>query len=361
LFQESKQTEEKNLFFMVQVKSSLAGSAFLKVLAGEVQKTPPVWLMRQAGRYLPEYREIRARAKNFLDFCYTPELAIEATLQPIRRFGFDASIVFSDILVVPDSLGQKVWFVEGEGPRLEALTGMADIARLAAKPDLTRLQPVFMTIAGLKRALPMGTPLIGFCGAPYTVATYMLGGGKTKEAIIRLAYEQPDFVDAVIDRVVVQSIAYLEAQVDAGVDALQLFESWASLVPPMLVERLLIAPVKRIVDALKASRPQTPILAFPRTASSPVIKSTAALGVNAISLDTTVSLAEARRCVGTRQALQGNLDPLLMVIGGEALDRAVDALLEAMEGHPYIANLGHGITPDASVEAVERLLRRIRG
>jgi uroporphyrinogen decarboxylase len=336
-------------------------SIFLKSLAGEVTSCPPIWLMRQAGRYLPEYREIRKQAKSFLDFCYTPELAIEATLQPIRRFGFDASIMFSDILVVPDAMGQRVWFVEGEGPRLEALKSPAELDRLAGTPDLTRLQPVFAVIRGLKQSLPEGTPLIGFCGAPYTVATYMLGGGGDKESILQLAYDQPAFVDAVIDRVVAMSIAYLEAQVDAGVDALQLFESWAALVPPQLAERLLIGPTRRIVTALRHSRPGIPILGFPRTASSAVIRATAALGVNAISIETTMPLEEARRLVGAHQALQGNLDPRLMVIGGEALERGIDLVLESMQGHPHIFNLGHGITPEASISSVETLLRRVRG
>jgi uroporphyrinogen decarboxylase len=334
---------------------------FLRTLQGEVLDTPPIWLMRQAGRYLPEYRDIRTRAKSFLDFCYTPELAIEATLQPIRRFGFDASIMFSDILVVPDSLGQKVWFVEGEGPRLEPIRSQTDLDQLAAQPDLDKLQPVFSVIRGLKQSLPRGTPLIGFCGAPFTVATYMLGGGGDKQTVLSLAYRQPALVDAVIERIVMQSIAYLEAQVDAGVDALQIFESWASLVPPNLVKRLLIEPMQRIVVALRASRPGTPLLGFPRTASSAVIRETAALGVNAISIETTMLLSEARTLVGSQQALQGNLDPALMVIGGAPLDAAVDFMRESMEGHPHIVNLGHGITPDGSIGAVEQLIQRIRG
>jgi uroporphyrinogen decarboxylase len=336
-------------------------NAFLRTLQGEILDRPPIWLMRQAGRYLPEYRALRTKAKSFLEFCYTPELAIEATLQPIRRFGFDASIMFSDILVVPDALGQAVWFVEGEGPRLEPLRAMGDLSRLSAVPDLAKLAPVFETIRGLKRDLPRDTPLIGFCGAPFTVATYMLGGGGDKNAILRLAYEAPELVEAVIDRVVSMSIAYLEAQVDAGVDALQLFESWASLVPPALAERLLIEPVRRIVTALRASRPRTPILAFPRTASSAVIRASAALRVNAVSIETTMPLTEARALVGKGQALQGNLDPLLMVLGGDELDRGIDLVLESMQGHPHIFNLGHGITPDASIEAVERLIARVRG
>jgi uroporphyrinogen decarboxylase len=336
-------------------------SGFLKVLKGDVLKVPPIWLMRQAGRYLPEYRAIRVKAKNFLDFCYTPELAIEATMQPIRRFGFDASIMFSDILVVPDALGQKVWFVEGEGPRLEPITTMADLSRLSVEPDLTKLQPVFATIRGLKQSLPKDTPLIGFCGAPYTVATYMLGGGKDKETSLRLAYEQPELVDAVLDRIVVMSIAYIKAQIAAGVDAVQLFESWASLVPPYLTDRLLLKPVARIVSAIREAHPAMPILGFPRTASSMVIRATAALGVNAISIETTMPLKEARTLVGKHQALQGNLDPFLMVLGGRALDEGIDLVLESMQGHPHIFNLGHGITPDGKIEAVEHMLRRIRG
>ncbi len=207
------------------------------------------------------------------------------------------------------------------------------------------MQPVFETIRGLKRDLPKGTPLIGFCGAPYTVGTYMLGGGTDKGAIIRAAYRDPEFVDAVLDRVVATSIAYLEAQVDAGADALQLFESWASLVPPQLAERLLIRPVRKIVEGLRASRPGTPILGFPRTASSAVIRATAALGVNGLSIDTTMPLSEARTLVGPRQALQGNLDPELMIIGGDALDRGVDLILESMQVIRMCSILAMGSPP----------------
>jgi uroporphyrinogen decarboxylase len=333
----------------------------MRSLAGEATARRPVWLMRQAGRYLPEYREIRARAKSFLEFCYTPELTIEATLQPIRRFGFDASILFSDILVVPDALGQRVWFVEGEGPKLEPIADMGGFSLLPGAIDLERLAPVFETVRGLVAGLPADVPLIGFCGAPYTVASYMLGGGSGRQHVIqRLAYTDPAVVGAVIDRVTEASVAYLRAQIDAGVDAVQIFESWGAQAPPAQVEAMLIAPLRRIVESLRASHPGTPILAFPRTAASAPVRATAALGVEAVSIETTLDLAEARTCVGPRQALQGNLDPMLMVVGGEMLDRAVDDALAAMEGRPYIVNLGHGITPDGSIAAVERLLRRVR-
>jgi uroporphyrinogen decarboxylase len=347
---------------MVGRTLELQSSLFLRSLAGEVTAVPPVWLMRQAGRYLPEYRETRKKSKSFLDFCYTPELAIEVTLQPIRRFGFDASIMFSDILVVPDALGQKVWFVEGEGPKLEPLKDEADLTRLSRNRVLAHLQPVFETIKGLKASLPRTTPLIGFCGAPHTVATYMIGGGSgTQGEIIRQSYERPAFVRAVIHEVTEASIIYLKQQIDHGVDAIQIFESWAASVPPVFVEDHVIAPLRRIVSALKAYAPEMPILAFPRTMASEVVAATAALPVSAISIDTGLSLTEARRQVGPKQALQGNLDPLLMVTGGEAIDRAVEAARAAMQGHPYILNLGHGITPDASIASVERLLKCVRG
>jgi uroporphyrinogen decarboxylase len=340
----------------------LQSSLFLRSLAGEVTSIPPVWLMRQAGRYLPEYRETRKKAKTFLDLCYTPELAIEVTLQPIRRFGFDASIMFSDILVVPDALGQKVWFVEGEGPKLEPLKDETDLAKLSVDRVLAHLDPVFQTIRGLKQSLPASTPLIGFCGAPHTVATYMIGGGSgTQSEIIRRSYEAPGFVRKVIDQATEASIRYLKRQIDEGVDAIQLFESWASAVPPALVEDHIIAPLRRIVTALKAYAPQMPILAFPRTMASEVVRATAQLPVSAISIETGLSLSEARKQVGQKQALQGNLDPLLMVTGGDAIDRAVDAARATMQGHPYILNLGHGITPDASIASVERLLKSVRG
>ena len=342
-------------------RSSLHDTPFLRSLHGEALRVPPVWLMRQAGRYLPEYRALRTKAKSFLEFCYTPELAIEATLQPIRRFGFDASIMFSDILVVPDALGQKVWFVEGEGPKLEALTSLADLGHLPSEIDMEHLQPVMAVIKGLCAALPATTPLIGFCGAPYTVASYMLGGGSGAQGVIhRLSYTNPELVTAVIAHVTKASIVYLRAQIEAGVNAVQIFESWGAQVPPAFVDAYLIAPMQQIVTALKLSHPATPILGFPRTAASDVIRKTAALDVSAISIETTMSLVEARGLVKPTQALQGNIDPMLMVVGGDALDRAVETACDAMQGHPYIMNLGHGITPDGSIAAVEQLLKRVR-
>ncbi|MGL5734663.1 MAG: uroporphyrinogen decarboxylase family protein, partial [Beijerinckiaceae bacterium] len=238
----------------------------MEVLAGRRQPRPPLWIMRQAGRYLPEYRATRAQAGSFLDLCFTPDLAVEVTLQPIRRFGFDASIMFSDILVVPHAFGQKVWFVEGEGPRLEPVH---DLAQIAGSIDLERLAPVFTILNTLRRELPAATTLLGFCGAPWTLAGYMLvgKGGKAKEDVRTLAYTRPAFVDGLIDRLVEGSIAYLVQQFRAGADAVQIFESFAADVPPALFDRLTLAPIRRIIAGVRAQVPNAPVIVFARGAS----------------------------------------------------------------------------------------------
>ncbi|MEW9305505.1 uroporphyrinogen decarboxylase [Labrys neptuniae] len=337
--------------------------ALLDVLAGKAQPVPPIWLMRQAGRYLPEYRAIRTKASGFLNFCYTPDLAIEATLQPIRRFGFDAAILFSDILVVPDALGQKVWFEEGEGPRLEPVTDLAGLVGLKSQVDLDHLAPVFETIRQVKATLPANVTFLGFCGAPWTVATYMIAGRGVKDQLpARLAaYQDPVFFAALIDRLVAASIDYLAAQLENGVDAVQIFDSWAGILPPDEFERWAIEPAKRIVEGVRARRPGARIIGFPRGAGSFYRDYAQDVAVDAIGLDWAVDPAWAAQEVQPLKPVQGNLDPLALVAGGDPLNRALDRILENLSGKPFIFNLGHGIVPQTPIAHVEQMLKRIRG
>jgi uroporphyrinogen decarboxylase len=323
---------------------------------------PPLWLMRQAGRYLPEYREIRAKAASFLDFCYTPRLAVEATLQPIRRFGFDAAILFSDILVVPDALGQKVSFEAGEGPQLEPVDSAQRLLALRSQIDLDRLSPVFEAVQQIKSSLPESVPLIGFCGAPWTVASYMVAGkGTPDQAPARLlAYRDPDLFAALIAQLVEASIAYLLRQIDAGVDAVQIFDSWAGVLPPQEFRRWCFEPLRKIVAGVKALRPDVPIILFPRGVGAHLIELARTSGADVIGLDTSVDLAFAANSVQTLLPVQGNLDPLALLAGGAALDAAVADILCALGGGPLIFNLGHGILPETPVAHVERLVSLVR-
>jgi uroporphyrinogen decarboxylase len=336
---------------------------FLAALSGARQKRPPVWLMRQAGRYLPEYREIRARAPSFLDFCYTPKLAIEATLQPIRRFGFDAAILFSDILVMPDALGQSVSFEAGEGPRLAPISGREDFEKLKETPDWTRLAPVFEAVAGIRAALPGETALIGFCGAPWTVASYMIAGrGTPDQGPARLfAYRHPELFSQLIDRLADASADYLARQAQAGAEAVQVFDSWSGVLPSAEFERWCVAPLARLVARFKAQRPDTPVIAFPREAATHLGRFADISGISAIGLDTAADPKVAARLLPERLALQGNLDPLALIAGGAALDAGVDAVLEGFAPRAHIFNLGHGILPETPIAHVERMLARIRG
>ena len=319
--------------------------------------------MRQAGRYLPEYRATRAQAGSFLDLCYEPALAAEVTLQPIRRFGFDAAIIFSDILVIPHALGQGLRFAEGEGPRLDPVTSRAELDRLAAELPLERLAPVFEALERVKAALPAETALLGFCGAPWTVASYMIAGkGTPDQAPARvLAYRDPAFMAALIDRLVEASIAYLIRKVDAGADAVQIFESFGAALPPALFGPLSLEPIGRIVRGLKAARPQARVIVFVRGGGANLSRVVEAGYADAVALDWSLDLARVLPSLPAGLASQGNLDPLALVAGGDALERGVEAVLAAVRGRPHVFNLGHGIVPETPIPHVERLVARVRG
>jgi uroporphyrinogen decarboxylase len=318
--------------------------------------------MRQAGRYLPEYREVRARAGSFLDLCYNPALACEVTLQPIRRFGFDAAILFSDILVIPHALGQDVRFVENEGPRLDPVTSPADLAGLAEALPLERLAPVFETLDRVKGALPPETALLGFCGAPWTVASYMIAGkGTPDQAPARIvAYREPAFMAALIGRLVEASTAYLIAQVDAGAEAVQIFESFGAALPPALFGPLSLDPIGRIVRALKQARPDAKVIVFVRGGGPNLGRLVEAGLGDALALDWTLDLGAVLPGIPVSTATQGNLDPLALIAGGSALDAGIDAILAAARGRPHIFNLGHGILPETPTEHVDRMITRVR-
>ena len=342
----------------------------LRVLNGEALEVPPVWLMRQAGRYLPEYRAVRARAGSFLELCYTPELAEEVTLQPIRRFGFDAAILFADILLVPHALGQELRFVEGEGPRLDPVADAAALGRLKPVDEIDEvLEPVYATVARLARSLPDEVALIGFAGAPWTVASYMVAGRSMPDQGPARAwmYRDPEGFSRLIDLITEATVHYLDRQIEAGVEAVKLFDSWAGSLTPEMFVCFVIDPARRIVAALKARHPRVPVIGFPRGAGAMYPEFAIATGVAAVALDSAVPLGWARRAMspsGPGQpgvALQGNLDPMLMVTGGAALTQAVKDIVATMRGAPHIFNLGHGITPDADPAHVEQLLRAVRG
>jgi uroporphyrinogen decarboxylase len=332
------------------------------VLDGRRQATPPVWMMRQAGRYLPEYREVRKTAGGFLDLCFAPKLAAEVTLQPIRRFGFDAAILFSDILVIPHALGRSVRFTEGEGPQLDPLDDPAAVAKLQTAIDDSKLAPVYEAIGLVKPALPPEVTFLGFCGAPWTVATYMVAGrGTPDQAPARLfAYQHPEAFGRLIDILADASAKYLVRQLQAGVDAVQIFDTWAGVLPPDEFERWCVAPTKRIVESVRAAIPDARIIGFPRGAATQLKHYVEQVPVNAIGLDWMIDLDFARDVIQARRPVQGNLDPLVLRAGGAALDRGVERILAAFSSGPFIFNLGHGILPDTPIAHVERLLRRIR-
>lgn len=333
----------------------------ISVLRREAMTTTPIWLMRQAGRYLPEYREMRASTASFLEFCYNPSKAAEATLQPIRRFHFDAAILFSDILVIPDAMGQRVSFESGAGPRLEPIESPEQIAQLGAF-DHMKLSPVFETIDRVKIALPGDVGFIGFCGAPWTVASYMIAGkGTPDQAPARLfAYRYREAFAKLIDRLVAASIEYLVRQLEAGVEVVQIFDSWAGVLPAKEFELWSAGPIKRIIAGVKARRADALVIAFVRGADAQLPELTRTLGADAYGLDTALDPRWAAANTSADAVLQGNLDPLALVAGGDALDRQVDSILGAFKGRPHIFNLGHGILPETPIDNVERLVARVR-
>jgi uroporphyrinogen decarboxylase len=332
----------------------------LEVLNGKAVFPPPIWLMRQAGRYLPEYREARAKAGSFLDLCFNPEVAVEVTLQPIRRFSFDAAILFSDILVVPHALGRDLRFEEGFGPLMTPIAA-SEIQGLDGSRFHERLQPVYETVRRLRRELPDETTLIGFCGAPWTVATYMIAGqGTPDQAPARLfAYRHPEAFAKLLARIADWSADYLIRQIEAGADAVQIFDSWAGVLDEPAFQASCVAPVKRIVARVREIYPDVPIIGFPKGAGALYGGYREQTGVTALGLDWTVPLSQARdlQAVGP---IQGNLDPLRLVAGGRALAEGIDAILGELGEGPLIFNLGHGITPETPVEHVEEMLALVR-
>ncbi|MGI9435966.1 MAG: uroporphyrinogen decarboxylase [Geminicoccaceae bacterium] len=336
-------------------------SLFLQTLAGEASSPPPIWLMRQAGRYLPEYRAVRAEAKGFLDLCYTPDFAVEVTLQPIRRYGFDAAILFSDILVVPDALGCEVNFVQGEGPKLETFRDGTAVSRLSKARLHDHLAPVYETLRRLRRELPEDTALIGFAGAPWTVASYMVEGGGSKEfqEARTFARRDPEAFLALIDLVTEATTDYLLAQIEAGAQVLQLFDSWAGVLPPSQFHLWCERPLATIVKAVKAKRPDIPIIAFPRGAGPLYPRFIDSVPVDGVSLDTTVPAEWAVENL-QKVCLQGNLDPISLLSGGEDMLNDAKHLLNTFSGRPYIFNLGHGVLPPTNPDTVKRLVDFVR-
>jgi uroporphyrinogen decarboxylase len=345
-------------------KPLMTDKTILRALKGEVLPTPPIWMMRQAGRYLPEYRATRAKAGDFLSLCYNPDLAAEVTLQPIRRYGFDAAILFADILLIAQALGAKLWFAEGEGPRLSTLTTPEGLAALKPVDDIHEtLAPVYETVRILSRALPRETALIGFAGSPWTVATYMIAGRGSPDQAAAHALKAADRATftALIERLTQATVEYLSMQVRAGAEVVKLFDSWAGSLRGQDFADFALKPAAAIIAALKARHPDLPVIAFPREAGDGYIGFARATGADCIALDNSVTPVWAAAHVQIDGCVQGNLDPSHMVTGGDAMDRAVRDVVAAFAGGPHIFNLGHGITPDANPDNVARMIDVVRG
>lgn len=341
----------------------MSDKTILRALRGEVLPTPPVWMMRQAGRYLPEYRATRAQAGDFLSLCYNSELAAEVTLQPIRRYGFDAAILFADILLLPQALGVDLWFETGEGPRMSTTTTPAELAALKSRDDIhDTLAPIYETVRILRRELPSETTLIGFAGAPWTVATYMIAGRGTRDqgpAHALKATDRATFA-GIIDRLTEATIEYLAKQVEAGAEVVKLFDSWAGSLKGQDFEDFAVAPTARIIAELKARFPGLPVIAFPREAGEGYVGFAKKTGADCVAIDNSVSADWAAAHVQKDGCVQGNLDPRHMVTGGDALVEATRAVVRAFSKGPHIFNLGHGITPDADPENVALMVETIR-
>ena len=335
----------------------------LRALAGEAQSVPPIWMMRQAGRYLPEYRATRAKAGNFLSLCYNSELAAEVTLQPIRRYGFDAAIMFADILLIPQALGADLSFITGEGPRLSTVTQEADFNRLGPADEIdATLGPIYETLRILSRALPSETTLIGFAGAPWTVATYMIAGRGTpnQAPAHKLMTENPALFDKLIELLTEATINYLSQQILAGAEVVKLFDSWAGSLKNDTFERYALAPTQRIIQALKARHPNTPVIAFPRQAGEKYAGFAKAAGADCIAIDNSIDPNWAAKNLQSDSCVQGNLTSSHMVTGGIALVEETKKIIEALRTGPHIFNLGHGITPEANPDNVQRMIDTVR-
>jgi uroporphyrinogen decarboxylase len=340
--------------------SLLPSKKLLNVLRGNHEAIPPIWLMRQAGRYLPEYRSLRAKKGGFLALAYDSDAASEITLQPIRRFGFDGAILFSDILVIPHAMGQDLWFETGEGPRLAPRLAEARLEDFIAAPE--KLTPIFETVRKVAAQLPPQTTFLGFAGSPWTVATYMVNGQGSKDQVEtrRMAHTEPERFGALIDAIIMATVDYLSGQITAGVDAVQLFDSWAGSLSPAQFERWVIAPNAKIVSALKVRHPDTPIIGFPKGAGGKLAAYAREIGVDALGLDETVDPDWAHQNLPAGLPVQGNLDPLALIAGGVELEKAVSRIRRAFADRPHIFNLGHGILPDTPIEHVEKLLTLVR-
>ena len=342
----------------------MTDKTILKALRGEVQSTPPIWMMRQAGRYLPEYRATRAKAGDFLSLCYNPELAAEVTLQPIRRYGFDGAILFADILLLPQALGADLWFVTGEGPRLSTVTSQADFDALKPSSDVHEvLSPIYDTIRILKQELPKETTLIGFAGAPWTVATYMVAGRGTPDQgpAHALKDENRAVFSALIDLLTEGTIEYLSRQIEAGAEVVKLFDSWAGSLKGQDFDDFALKPAHKIITALKARHPGVPVIAFPREAGNRYVGFAKATGADCVAIDNSVSAQWAADHVQVDGCVQGNLASRHMVTGGQALVDETRAIVQALGKGPHIFNLGHGITPDADPDNVQRMIDAVRG
>jgi uroporphyrinogen decarboxylase len=334
----------------------------LNALAGNLTAPPPIWLMRQAGRYLPEYRVLRAKVASFLDLCRTPRFAAEVTLQPLKRFDLDAAIVFSDILIVPYALGQRLEFVEGEGPKLEPIRDATALATLSPANSFDALAPVYETVERVVAELPNTVPLIGFCGAPWTVATYMVEGGGSKDQsdARALAYRDPTTFQRLVDLLVDVSAEYLLGQVKAGAGALQIFDSWAGSLPEDEFDRWCIRPTRRLVERVKAVGPGIHIIGFPRGSGPLAERYARETGVDALGCDTSLPVDWIRDRLQPLLPVQGNLDPLLLLAGGPELDRRVGQICATLGGGPFIFNLGHGVHPTTPIEHVARLVELVK-
>jgi len=333
----------------------------LDTLRGKVTELPPVWLMRQAGRYLPEYRALRAEKGGFLELVYDSEAAAEITLQPIRRFGFDGAILFSDILIVPYAMGQDLWFEAGEGPRLAPPLVEEALDSLVAVTD--RLAPVYETVRLVRERLDPGVTLLGFAGSPWTVATYMIAGqgSRDQQAARVMAYRDREAMNALLDAIVSVTVEYLSGQVEAGAEAVQLFDSWAGSLPPKEFERLVIAPNANIVERFKSKHPEIPVIGFPKGAGTMLPAYAEFTKVDAVGLDETIDPLWAHRNLPAGLPVQGNLDPLLLLAGSEELEVRARFILEAFAGRPHVFNLGHGIDKETPIAHVDRLLATVRG